>query len=155
MTLVRSRIVRFTVVPRSADHLKACRTTSPYRTSYQAKRLLASNLHAVECPCLHPGEEVMPLVTTQSDRRASRIGGATDHDSVTDCRNFDTRAAFARQTFVPYRFASQSVTHTTPKCRWVMLSAPSETRGLNLCQTKDLLMCHMCAMGPVIQKCRP
>jgi hypothetical protein len=97
----------------------------------------ASGLHSVECPCLHPGEEIMPLVTTQSDGRASRIGGTTDHHSVTDCRNFDTRSAFARQTFVPHRFASQPVTHTTPKRRWVKLSDPSETRGLNLCQTKD------------------
>ena len=56
----------------------------------------------------------MPLFTTQSDRRASWIGGTTDHDSVTGCRNLDTRAAFARQTFVPHRFASQPVTHTTP-----------------------------------------
>src|ERR1700733_8810093 len=79
----------------------------------------------------------MPLVATQSDRRVSRIRGATDHDSITDCCNFDTRSAFARQTFVPHRFASQPVTHTTPKRRWIKLSDPSETRGLNLCQTKD------------------
>jgi hypothetical protein len=79
----------------------------------------------------------MPLVTTQSDGRAFRFGGTTDHHSVTDCRNFDTRSAFARQTFVPHRFASQPVTHTTPKRRWIELSDPSETRGLNLCQTKD------------------
>ncbi len=57
----------------------------------------------------------MPLVTTQSDRHVFWIGGTTDHDGVTDCRNFDTRAAFARQAFVPHRFASQPVTHTTPK----------------------------------------